>query len=152
MATLKGVHYKSLLLSAIMAGYFIHFANFFFDGFLGMFSNQMAPLQNEQWGFLFGHMFNSIFFAWVYAKYAMNRLPGPNIIKGIIYGVILYVVVMVTMMIVSAGGGTFAARMAGMTTAMMIGGLINHMVWGGFIGALYNDEHCLNKEGKKCCC
>src|SRR3990167_6441061 len=100
MATLKGVHYKSLLLSAIMAGYFIHFANFFFDGFLGMFSNQMAPLQNEQWGFLFGHMFNSIFFAWVYAKYAMNRLPGPNIIKGIIYGVILYVVVMVTMMIV----------------------------------------------------
>ena len=152
MAVLKDVHYRSLLFSAIVAAYFYQFTGNYFDGFMGWFTSQYSTLFNQQWGPYIAHTFNSIFFAWVYAKYGMKYIPGPNIIKGTIFGVVLGVVVIVTMMIVGAGGGTMAKMMQGMPTSMMIGFFINHAVWGGFVGALYNDEHCLNKDGKKCCC
>lgn len=65
-------------------------------------------------------------------------LPGPGIVKGLIYGVSWHIFVTVFSLIGAFGGAEWFQEPMGMNA--QISAFILHLVWGGLTGLLYNPE------------
>lgn len=68
---------------------------------------------------------------YVYALYA--RLPGSPVIRGTVWGVVLWLVAQ-TMVMPMMGAGLFSSAMGGMMAAM--GSLIGHILYGSLLGVV----------------
>ena len=78
------------------------------------------------------HAVVGIGLALIYARWAADRLPGVPIIRGVLFGVGVFLFAQITFMpLVGAG---FFSRGDG---PLLIGSLIGHCVYGGLLGLLY---------------
>ncbi len=71
--------------------------------------------------------------ALVYAAVAHDRLPGPPLLRGMLYGAMVFVVAQVAFMPL-VGGGIFS----GGQLDLLAGSLLGHLVYGGITGWIYD--------------
>ena len=131
---IKGVNFPSFLFASLMGGWAMVvldevYANWF--GLFGVFPGTKDPM------WLIKHEIDSVLFAIpLVLPFVWNRLPGPGVVKGLIYGVIWHIFVFVVSLIGSAGGATWFAEP--MPASAQISLFIHHLLWGGVTGFLYS--------------
>ncbi len=80
------------------------------------------------------HFLNgTIIFPLVYVYALYGVLPGGPTVKGVVWGVVLWVLAQVVVMPMM-GGGLFSANAGGVPAVM--GSLLGHLVYGALLGAL----------------
>lgn len=85
------------------------------------------------------HFINgTIIFPLIYAYFLFGRLPGSPYLKGILWGVTLWVLAQVVVMPMM-GAGIFGLKMAGMMSAA--GSLVGHAVYGALLGWIGGRAH-----------
>jgi hypothetical protein len=85
------------------------------------------------------HIINgAIIFPLIYAFVLYAWLPGRPIVKGMTWGLILWVLAQTIVMPV-LGGGFFSANAGGPMAA--IGSFAGHLIYGGALGAIASVEH-----------
>jgi len=68
----------------------------------------------------------------IYAAAAAGRLPGGTAIRGAVYGFLVFLVAQLVVMPMM-GAGVFS----GGETAVILGSLLGHLVYGGVVGVTY---------------
>ena len=72
--------------------------------------------------------------ALIYAAFFARRLPGSALVRGTIYGVMVFVVAQLTFMPL-VGGGIFSRG----DVELLAGSLLGHIVYGGLTGWIYGE-------------
>jgi uncharacterized membrane protein YagU involved in acid resistance len=78
------------------------------------------------------HVVVGVTLSLVYAAALVGRLPGPPIIRGLIYGLLIFTFAQLVFMPL-IGAGAFSRG----DPPMLIGSLIGHLVYGGLVGGIY---------------
>lgn len=78
------------------------------------------------------HFLVGIAFALVYANVFDKRLPGRALVRGAIYGILVFVLAQLVFMPL-VGGGVFSRG----DSQMIAGSLLGHLVYGGVVGWIY---------------
>jgi uncharacterized membrane protein YagU involved in acid resistance len=85
------------------------------------------------------HFINgTIIFPLIYAYFLFGKLPGSPYLKGIIWGVALWVLAQLVVMPMM-GAGILGLKMAGMMSA--VGSLVGHVVYGALLGRIGGHAH-----------
>ena len=85
------------------------------------------------------HFLNgTIIFPLIYAYLLFGKLPGAPYLKGILWGITLWVLAQVVVMPMM-GAGLFGLKMAGMMSA--VGSLAGHVVYGALLGWIGGHAH-----------
>lgn len=139
MRTFKGINTKSLVAAGFVAGWMMYFVDHYFKGMLGLFG--FFPGLND-WGWMVAHHVESIIFAIPFAwPWMYNKLPGAGWLKGIVYGFLWWLVLLlIAGSIAGALGATIFQQMAPSSAAGFISNILLHVIWGVFLGVLYNPE------------
>ena len=87
-------------------------------------------------GMLMQFINGTIIFPLIYAFALYSRLPGSPALKGITWGVILWLAAQVVVMPMM-GAGMFSAAMGGMMAAA--GSLVGHVLYGALLGVIAGD-------------
>jgi hypothetical protein len=133
--TVRGIHFKSAVWAGFAAAYLMYFVDNWFAGALGLFG-LFPGWKNLTW--MLGHHIDGILFALPFAVPAIyDRLPGGRAVKGLVYGLLFMILVGIVIFI---GGALGASTLKGMQggAAQMISMLLLHLVYGFFLGLLYN--------------
>ncbi len=78
-------------------------------------------------------MMGVVVFPLAYVLLAYGFLPGSPLVKGLLFGIVLWVLA-ATMVMPMAGGGFLMANIGGMMA--LVASLIGHLVYGGLLGAI----------------
>lgn len=137
MKAIKGINFGSAVVAGIVAGYLMYFTDKMFAGMFGLFG--MFPGTGNPWWMLTHHV-DSIIFALPFAWTAIyQKLPGARWFKGVVYGFLWW---LFPFFILSLIAGALGAQPFGMyvpkSAAIFFTGLILHVVWGFFLGIVYN--------------
>jgi len=81
-------------------------------------------------------MMGVVIFPLAYALVAYNFLPGSPLVRGLIFGVVLWVAAVI-MVMPMAGAGFMMANIGGMMAVMA--SLMGHLVYGALLGAIAGD-------------
>lgn len=93
-----------------------------------------SMLGDNWWAGMIMHFVNgTIVFPVIFALLLVKRLPGVPIVKGIIWGAILWLLAQAVVMPMM-GAGFFSAHAGGMMAVM--GSLMGHLVYGGLLGSI----------------
>jgi hypothetical protein len=93
-----------------------------------------SMLGDNWWAGMIMHFVNgTIVFPVIFALLLVKRLPGAPIVKGIIWGAILWLLAQAVVMPMM-GAGFFSAHAGGMMAVM--GSLMGHLVYGGLLGSI----------------
>ena len=80
------------------------------------------------------HFINgTVLFPLVYGYLLVSRLPGPPLLRGALWGVILWLIAQ-TMVMPMMGAGLFSAAAGGMVAA--VGSLVGHLLYGTILGTV----------------
>jgi hypothetical protein len=80
------------------------------------------------------HFINgTVVFPLVYGYLLVSRLPGPPTLRGVVWGVVLWLVAE-TLVMPMMGAGLFSATAGGMVAAG--GSLVGHLLYGASLGAV----------------
>lgn len=80
------------------------------------------------------HFINgTVLFPLVYGYLLVSRLPGPPLLRGALWGVILWLIAQ-TMVMPMMGAGLFSAAAGGIVAA--VGSLVGHLLYGTILGAV----------------
>lgn len=78
-------------------------------------------------------MMGVIVFPLIYVYVIYERIPGSPLVKGLIWGIILWVMAAVIVMPM-AGGGFLMSEIGGMMA--LVASLMGHLVYGGLLGLI----------------
>ena len=81
------------------------------------------------WGL---HFVIGALLALVYAGLLARRLPGPPLVRGVLYGLLVFVLAQVVFM-PFVGGGLFSRG----DVELILGSLLGHLLYGGLVGWVY---------------
>lgn len=95
-----------------------------------------AMLGGYTMGMIAHIMMGVIVFPLIYVFVLYNVLPGSPLVKGLIWGIILWVLA-ATMVMPMAGGGFLMSNIGGMMA--LVASLMGHLVYGGLLGATAGD-------------
>jgi len=85
------------------------------------------------------HFINgTLIFPLIYAYLLFGRLPGSPYLKGILWGVTLWILAQLIVMPMM-GAGVFGLKAAGMMSA--VGSLMGHVIYGALLGWIGGDAH-----------
>lgn len=80
------------------------------------------------------HFINgTVLFPLVFGYLLVSRLPGPPVLRGALWGVILWLIAQ-TMVMPMMGAGLFSAAAGGMVAA--VGSLVGHLLYGTILGTV----------------
>ena len=80
------------------------------------------------------HFVNGVLvFPLVFGYLLVSRLPGPPVLRGALWGVILWLIAQ-TMVMPMMGAGLFSAAAGGMVAA--VGSLVGHVLYGTILGTV----------------
>ena len=80
------------------------------------------------------HFINgTVLFPLVYGYLFVSRLPGPPLLRGALWGVVLWLIAQ-TMVMPMMGAGLFSAAAGGMVAA--VGSLVGHVLYGTILGTV----------------
>ena len=75
----------------------------------------------------------TVLFPLVYGYLLVSRLPGPPLLRGALWGVVLWLIAQ-TMVMPMMGAGLFSAAAGGMVAA--VGSLVGHVLYGTILGTV----------------
>lgn len=75
----------------------------------------------------------ALVFPLVFGYLLVSRLPGPPVLRGALWGVILWLIAQ-TMVMPMMGAGLFSAAAGGMVAA--VGSLVGHLLYGTILGTV----------------
>jgi energy-coupling factor transporter transmembrane protein EcfT len=75
-----------------------------------------------------------VLFALIYAGYFVNRLTGSAVVRGLLFGCMVFVLSQLVFAPMT-GTGVFS----GGDIELLIGGLLGHLVFGGVLGYVYGE-------------
>ncbi len=78
------------------------------------------------------HVLVGVGLAVIYAGWLVNRLPGPPLVRGILYGCAVFIVAQLTFMPL-VGAGAFSRG----DLLLLVGSLAGHVIYGGLVGLIY---------------
>ncbi|HLB55430.1 MAG TPA: DUF6789 family protein [Gemmatimonadales bacterium] len=78
------------------------------------------------------HFAVGVILAWGYAAGFARRLPGPPMVRGMVYGLLVFSIAQAVFMPL-VGGGVFSRG----DPQLLMGSLLGHLVYGGVVGAIY---------------
>lgn len=78
------------------------------------------------------HLVIGVTLSLLYAAALVGRLPGPPIIRGLLYGLLIFILAQLVFMPL-VGAGVFSRG----EPPMLLGSLIGHLVYGGLVGVIY---------------
>ena len=131
---IKGVNFWSFLFASQMGGWAMVVLDEVYAKWFGLFG-LFPGIKDMKW--VFHHQMDATLFAIPLVLPAVwNRLPGPGLVKGLIYGVLWHIFVVVVSIIGSLGGAVWFKQP--MSFSAQVSLFILHLVWGGIIGFLYN--------------
>lgn len=81
------------------------------------------------------HFLVGILFALIYAAFFADRLPGKALVRGVIFGVLVFLLAQVTFMPLVSGGFFSHGDME-----LLAGSLLGHVVYGGLVGWIYGSR------------
>lgn len=98
-------------------------------------AQMLGSMLGNNWtaGMLLHFVNGSVIFPLIYVYVLYGFLPGNPMIKGLGWGVILWLLAQVVVMPMM-GGGFFSSAMGGMMAVM--GSLMGHLLYGGILGAV----------------
>ncbi len=135
MRPIRNINFGSLVVAGFVASWIMFFVDQWFAGTLGLFG--AFPGTSSAWWMLEHHI-DGIIFALLFAWPAVyGRLPDNKAVKGLTFGLAWTIALGIVSMIAGALGATRFAQMP-MTAAALISNLLLHLVWGFFLGVLYN--------------
>ncbi len=76
-----------------------------------------------------------ILFALIYAGLVDRQLPGTPMVRGFLFGCIVFVIAQLVFAPLT-GSGIFS----GGDVVLLLGGLLGHLVYGGVVGYIYGDS------------
>lgn len=89
-------------------------------------------------GMLMHFINGTIIFPLIYGYFVFRKLPGTPYLKGIIWGITLWVLAQLIVMPMM-GAGIFGLKMAGTMSA--VGSLVGHAVYGALLGWIGGHAH-----------
>ncbi|MGB9874495.1 MAG: hypothetical protein ACPLRS_05965 [Hydrogenobacter sp.] len=131
---LKGANLLNFVFASQMGGYAMVLLDEVYAKWFGLFG-LFPGLKNPTW--FIHHQLDATLFA-IPLALLWKLLPGPGIIKGLIYGVFWHILVIVISLVGAFGGAEWFQRP--MTMTAQISTFILHLVWGGLTGLLYSPE------------
>ena len=133
---IKNVHFKSLIVSGLIAGWMMYFVDHWFSGLFGLFGMFPGP---SNWGWMLTHHVESILFAIPFAWLPLyKKLPGPGWLKGSIYGFLWWLVFLLIIGSIAGALGAKPFQMLAPTSAgILITVILLHVIWGFFLGVFY---------------
>lgn len=98
-------------------------------------AQMLGSMLGNNWmaGMMMHFVNGTVIFPLIYAYLLYQWLPGGPTVKGVTWGVILWLLAQI-MVMPMMGGGFFSMAMGGMMAAM--GSLIGHLLYGGILGAI----------------
>jgi len=78
------------------------------------------------------HLVIGVILSLLYAATLVGRLPGPPIVRGLLYGLLIFILAQLVFMPL-VGAGVFSRG----EPPMLLGSLIGHLVYGGLVGVIY---------------
>ncbi len=130
---IKGVNFWSFLFASQMAGWLMFLVDQIFSGWFGLFG-LFPGLKSPAW--IIQHQVDSILFSIPFVlPYVYGRLPGPGIVKGLIYGVLWHIFVVVISFVGTLGGSKWFQPMPFNAQVSLF---LLHLVWGATLGFLYS--------------
>lgn len=135
--SIKHINFNSLAIAGFIAGYLMYFVDQKFGGLLGLFG---MFSEIDTWRWMIMHHVDAIIFGLLFAwPPVYNKLPGPKWVKGLIYGFLFWLVFLFILgMIAGALGATTFQQMAPSSASGVITFILLHLVYGFFLGVLYN--------------
>jgi hypothetical protein len=130
----KGANLWNFIFASQMGGYAMVLLDGVYAKWFGLFG-LFPGLKDPAW--FIHHQLDATLFA-IPLALLWNKIPGPGIVKGLIYGVLWHILVIVISLIGAFGGAEWFQRP--MTMNAQISTFILHLVWGGLTGLLYNPE------------
>ncbi len=131
---IRGVNFWSFLFASQMGGWAMVVLDEVYAKWLGLFG-LFPGVKDLHW--LLHHQLDSTLFSILLVlPWVWKRIPGPGIVKGIIYGVAWHIFVVIVSLIGSAGGALWFQNPMPMSAQVSL--IILHILWGGVIGFLYN--------------
>jgi uncharacterized membrane protein len=132
---MKGVNFWSFIFASQVGAYAMVLLDEVYAGWLGLFG-LFPGLKDPAW--FIHHQIDGTLFAIPFIFFLWNKLPGPGIVKGLIYGVLWHIFVVIVSIIGALGGAEWFKNP--MTVSAQISLIILHLVWGGLTGLLYDPE------------
>lgn len=130
---LKGDNLMNFIFASQMGGYAMVLLDKVYAGWFGLFG--LFPGLK----LFIHHQLDATLFA-IPLALLWKLLPGPGIVKGLIYGVSWHIFVTVFSLIGAFGGDVWLRILQPMDMNAQISTFILHLVWGGLTGLLYNPE------------
>jgi hypothetical protein len=130
----KGANLWNFIFASQMGGYAMVLLDGVYARWFGLFG-LFPGLKDPAW--FIHHQLDATLFA-IPLALLWNKIPGPGIVKGLIYGVLWHILVIVISLIGAFGGAEWFQRP--MTMNAQISTFILHLVWGGLTGLLYSPE------------
>jgi uncharacterized membrane protein YagU involved in acid resistance len=91
-------------------------------------------------GMMIHLMLGVVLFPFIYAYVLADKLPGHGALKGMIWGLILFILAQ-TMVMPMAGMGFFSSA-SPQQMLMVMGSLMGHLVYGAILGAILGGDDC----------
>jgi hypothetical protein len=141
-----GVNFLSVVLSGFIAGYAMAFVGYWMEGFLRLPRVDLSETgliyfdddgPSRWWIGILAHQLDSVLFALAFAGLLYAHLPGWGGIRGLIFGVMLWMVVSLVALIARWGGATVFQKTIRITVPHTMANLLLHVVYGFTLGALY---------------
>ncbi|MDE2026966.1 MAG: hypothetical protein KGJ11_00315 [Candidatus Omnitrophica bacterium] len=85
-------------------------------------------------------MLGVVVFPFIYVFLLADKLPGPGALKGMTWGLILFILAQ-TMVMPMAGMGFFSSA-SSQQMLMIMGSLMGHVVYGAILGAIIGRGSC----------
>jgi uncharacterized membrane protein YagU involved in acid resistance len=98
-------------------------------------AQMLGSMLGNSWmaGMMMHFVNGTVIFPLIYVYVLYAWLPGSPLVKGILWGVILWFLAQAVVMPMM-GGGFFSSAMGGMMAVM--GSLMGHLLYGGLLGAI----------------
>ncbi len=133
---MKGVNFWSFIFASQVGAYAMVLIDEMYAKWFGLFG--MFPGFKDPVWVIF-HQINGTLFAIPFIFFLWNKLPGPGIVKGLIYGVLWDIFAVVILPIIGLLGGAEVFKKF-FTISAQISWIILHLAWGGLTGLLYDPE------------
>jgi len=131
---IKGVNFWSFLFASQMGGYTMMILDEVYAKWFGLFG-LFPGIKDPAW-FIHHQIDSTLFAIPLVLPFVWNKVPGPGLVKGILYGIAWHIFVVIVSLIGGAGGAEWFQKP--MTANIQISLIILHIVWGGITGFLYN--------------
>lgn len=141
-----GVNFLSVVLSGLIAGYAMAFFGYWMEGFLRLprvdvsetgliyFDEDGAA---RWWIGIIAHQIDSVLFGLAFAGLFYTHLPGWGGLRGLIFGVFLWLTVSLVAILGRISGTKVFRRTMSMMLPHSIANLLLHLIYGFILGTLY---------------